>query len=108
MICPICGKEGATEPYNDGSRVHDWCRDAISFSRADILEFFNNRGLIVTRDALEKMVSYLHLYPHLVRSSKWLSQALNDVIKESMKKRGDGIILPEDILIKVELSFSTL
>ncbi len=107
MICPICGKEGATESYQDG-RVHDWCRDAISFSRADILEFFNNRGLIVTRDALEKMASYLHLYPRLVRSSKWLSEALNNAIKESMKKRGDGIILPEDISIEVELSFSSL
>ena len=108
MICSICGRDGATEPYNDGGRVHDWCRDAISFSRADILEFFNNRGFIVSRDALEKMLSYLHLYPRLVRSSKWLSEALNNAIKESMKNRGDGTILPEDIFISVELSFSTL
>ena len=107
MICQICGKDGATESYQDG-RVHDWCRDAISFSRVDILEFFNNHGFIVTRDALEKMASYLHLYPRLIRSGKWLSQVLNDVIKESVKKRDDGIILPEDILIKVELPFSTL
>ena len=106
MICLICGKEGATESYQDG-RVHDWCRDAISFSRADILEFFNKHEFIVMSDALEKLMTSIRQYPRLAMSGNFLGKVLNGAVSRCLK-RGDGIILPEDISIEVELPFSSL
>jgi hypothetical protein len=107
MICPICGKEGATEPYNDGRRVHDWCRDSITIIRHSILIFFNEHGYIVMGDAIEKMVLLVKQYPQLIRSKTALEKVLNDAISRCLK-RGDSIIAPEDISIEVELSFSYL
>ena len=104
MICSVCGKDGAIESHGNGQYAHDWCNDALNSVRNDIIHYFTALGMLVSNDAIEKILSY----PKLAMSYGWLEQTLSNALANSTARTHVGYISAEDVIIEVELSFSSI
>ena len=104
MICAICGKDGADGLDGKGSPAHDWCRDAIDLARVEIISYFTSAQMLISSDAVDKILAY----PKLALDSQWLYRTMRNTAINFSKQAGRGYVNADDVIIEIELSFSTI